>query len=153
MQHHVSVHLYEAAERIKCKPRIAALLGQPLYAEIVQAEVENCLHHAGHGDGRTRAHRDEEWIARVAESFSRGLFEASEIQRHLLLEARRHLGVAQEVDAAAAGDRKARRDGHTEVGHLSEVCALAAEDSLHVFRAFGLSAAEEIHVLVHRRRR
>src|SRR5437764_13543754 len=126
MQHHVSVHLYEAAERIKCKPRIAAPLGQPLYAEIVQAEVENCLHHAGHGDGRTRAHRDEERIARVAEWFSRGLFAASAIQSHLLLEARRRLGAGQDVDAAAAGDRKTRQDGPTEAGHSSEACASTA---------------------------
>src|SRR5205823_14987939 len=153
MQHYVSVHLYEAAERIEGKSRITALLGQPLYGEIVQAKIENCLHHAGHGDGRAGAHGDKERIGRVAESLSRRFLETSKILLNFLLEARRCFPIAQEVHAAATGDGEARRHGDAKIRHLGEVCTLSAENLLHVFGAFGVPSAEEVQVLLSRRRR
>ena len=49
-----------------------------------------------------------------------------------------------EIDRAELGaDREAGRDRQTELGHLGEVCPLAAERILHRCVAFGSLRAEE----------
>ncbi len=42
---------------------------------VVEAEVEDGVHHAGHGGARARAHGDEQRIAHVAELLAGAAFE------------------------------------------------------------------------------
>src|SRR5436305_421472 len=90
---------------------------------------------------------------RIAEAFAGGLLEAAEILGDFLLQARGHFAIAQELDAAVAGDRESRRNGNAEIRHLGEVGTLAAEDLLHVLRPFGAASAEEVDMLATRCRR
>ena len=138
-EHDVAVHLDEAAIRVVGEARVAARAREPDDRAIVEAEVEDRLHHAGHRHRRARAHGDEQRdssdrrIACPVTSSRR-----RERCRRLRRAARRAPCRSRRyVDADRAGDRESRRHGHAEVRHLGEVGALAAEDGLHVLRAFG----------------
>ena len=50
--HHIGIHLDEAAVAIPCESGIAGNLGQRLHRFVIQAEIENRIHHAGHGGAR-----------------------------------------------------------------------------------------------------
>ena len=52
-EHHVGIHLDEAAVAVEGEARIARTLGEPGDGHIVQTEVQHRVHHARHG--RTRA--------------------------------------------------------------------------------------------------
>ena len=59
LQHHVAEHLDQTAVGIIGKARVVAAFRQGLDAVIVQAEIENRIHHARHGKLRTRANADQ----------------------------------------------------------------------------------------------
>ncbi len=138
--HHVRIHGNEAAIAVIGETAIARESGQRLDRAVVEAEIEHCIHHAGHRGPRAGAHRDQKRIARIAERLAGQL--ADIIQRLLDLRLqlfRIGLLVVVEVIADRRRQREARRDRQTEIGHLGQVRALAAEQFAH--RAFALGAA------------
>ena len=68
-EHDVAIHLQESAVAVEGKTRIAAIPRQSFNRLVVEAEVEDRFHHAGHRDSAARSHRDEQWIVRIAETF------------------------------------------------------------------------------------
>ena len=150
---HAGEHRDEAAVAV---PREAVVLRPRREAEhraVVEAEVEDRLHHARHRDPRAGAHGQEERAPGVAELHARVGLQAPHGLADLL---REPLGPPS-TRLAVAGprlrrDREARRHGNPEVGHLGEVAALAAEEVAHQGRALGLAGPEEVHVLHHGRR-
>ena len=110
------------------KRGLPGALGEPAHGVVVQAEVEDRVHHPGHRDRRARAHGDEERVVRIAEALAGLLLERGQVALDLGLEAVRELAAALRVRAAGVGrDREAGRNGHAELGHLREPDALAAE--------------------------
>ena len=59
VEHHVRVHGDEAAVAVPSETGVARFLNQTLNRLIVQAEVQNRVHHAGHGRTRARTHGDQ----------------------------------------------------------------------------------------------
>ena len=59
-QHDVGIHLDEAAVAVVGEARVARLGGQALHRLVVEAEVEDGVHHARHRRARARAHRDQQ---------------------------------------------------------------------------------------------
>ena len=55
-QHHIGIHLNEAAVRIIRKARIASFEGKAFHGFVIQAEIEDRIHHAGHAGARARTH-------------------------------------------------------------------------------------------------
>ena len=49
----VTIHLYEATISVVSKTRISGFLGETFYHFIVQAKVQDGVHHAGHGSAST----------------------------------------------------------------------------------------------------
>ena len=145
IENHVAEHLDEAAIGIIGKTRIIAEFGQGFDGLIVEAEVEDGIHHAGHGELGAGADGDEEGIVARAELLALQLFK--------LLEGGVHLGIDLWTDGAAhvlatglGLDGESGRDGQAGVGHLGQACALAAQYILHFAVSVGLSAAEEITI-------
>src|SRR5262249_34978858 len=96
----------------------------------------------------------------VAELLSAGFLEPFEIARDFCLESRSielgfpcvgrtRSGTPQVRDADVARDGEPRRHRHAEVRHFREVCALSAEDNLHVLCALGAAVTEEVDGLAH----
>ena len=74
--HDVAEHLDEAPVRVVGEARVAGAGGQALHADVVQAEVEDGVHHPGHRELGAAAHRDQQGVLRVAEALADGLLEA-----------------------------------------------------------------------------
>ena len=67
IEHHVAVHLHEAAVGVIGESRVRRAGHEPLNRVIVEPEVQDRLHHAGHRNGRAGAHGDEQRVSVVAE--------------------------------------------------------------------------------------
>jgi hypothetical protein len=142
----VAEHLNQAAIGVVGEARILRARGQRLDALIVEAEVENGVHHARHGELCAGAHRDQQRIITGAELLPLELFEVREGLVHLPVNVLADR--AAHVLAAGLGlDGESGRYGKTGVGHLGQTGALAAENLFHLAVALGLAAAEGIDVL------
>ena len=75
IQNHVAEHLDQAAVGVIGKARIVAALGQRFHGLVVQAEVQNRVHHAGHGELCARADRDQQRIFARAQLLALQLFQ------------------------------------------------------------------------------
>ena len=148
-EHDASVHLDEAAIGIPGEARIGGLRERQ-HRLVVQAEVEDRVHHARHRRARAGAHRHEQRLAPVAENPAGLVGDRAERGLDLFLQIRR-IGavVGVEIGADLGGDGEAGRHGQAEARHLGEVGALAAEQLLHRRGAFGLAVAEAVHPFRH----
>jgi hypothetical protein len=130
-------HLDQAAVGVPGEPVVAGLLGQALHRLVGEADVEDGVHHAGHGELGTGADRHEQGVVGLAELLAHALLQRVEVCTDLVTQCHRLLA-AVEVDLAGlGGDGEARRDGKPKVGHLGEVCTLTAEKVLEVLVALG----------------
>ena len=122
--------------------------GQAFDDRVVQADVEDRVHHAGHGELGARADGDEQRVLRVAELLAGGLLDLGDVGADLVHQPGGQLLAGVVVVAAGlGGDGEARGDRERDERHVGEVGALAAEQVLHVGVAFGLAAAEEVDAL------
>ena len=132
-QHHVGIHLDEAAVAVVGEPLVARLGGQAFDGLVVEAEVEDGVHHAGHGRARARAHRDQQRRGRVAERGADGLADVRQRGLDLLLETVGQLAAVGIVGRAhLGGDGEARRHRQAQARHLGQIGALAAQQLLHL---------------------
>jgi hypothetical protein len=123
----LAVHLDQAAIRVLREAWVARPAGEALGCLVVEADVEDRVHHPGHRDRGARADGDEQRILRVAEPLAGRLLEAGQVLVDLLGEALREVA-ARHVGAAGIGrDREAGGDRDAELRHLREPDPLAAE--------------------------
>ena len=145
----VAIHLDEAAVAI---PGEAFVFGRGYKGEdglVVETEIENGVHHAGHRVAGTRADGDEEGEAGgIAKLVAHDLFHVLHAGFHLGLQ-RGRIGalVGVEIGADLGRDRETGRHGETDAGHLGEVGALAAEEVLHGTVTVGSVGAPRVNVL------
>ncbi len=143
--HHVAVHVDQPAIGVVGKALVAGGIGQADDRLVVQAEVENRVHHARHRDGGAAADRDEQRILRVAEFLAQLFFERGDVGGHVVHQAGGQLAAALVVQVADLGrDRETGRHRQPDAGHLGQVGPLAAEQLLLLAAAFGLRAAEVV---------
>ena len=152
-EYDVAIHLDEAAIGVVREARLAARLREAVHRAVVEAEVEDRLHHPRHRERGAAADRDEQRIGRIAEPLAAGFLEPRQVAGHFLAQAVAHDAVGEVADADVARDGEPRRHGHAEVRHLGEVRTLPAEDGLHVLRAFGAAVPEEVDGGLHAFRR
>ncbi len=143
-QHHVAVHLHEAAVGIPCETRIARPFGHGLDRLVVHAEVQNRVHHTGHRSASTRTHRNEQRQLLVAELHAGQplniLHRALDLGPQQLDDG--FLAVRIELGANLRRNGKTRGHGDADEVHLREVGALTAQQLTHFTVSFGLFVAE-----------
>jgi hypothetical protein len=99
---------------------------------------------------RAGTHRDEQRILVIAERAAGQLADMGERGIDLARKLIRILfAVGIEVSADFGRDREAGRHRQTEIGHLGEVGALAAEKIAHLACALGRAAPEPVDPLCH----
>ena len=149
-EHHVAVHLDETAVAVLREAPVPGLGLEPLHGSVVQAEVQDGVHHPGHGKLRPAPHGHQKGIGGIAQLLAHEPLELLEGRSALGVHLRRQHTSAFVVDVAGGSrDREAGRHGQARVGHLGQPGALAPEQVLHVLVAVRLAAAEEVHVLGH----
>ena len=145
----VAVHLDESPVAVPRESFVAAGRCQAAYGVVVEAQVENRIHHARHRHTGARPDGHEQRVRGIAEALVHHRFESGQRVFDLLLEPGRVgalVGVVQSTNLG--GDRKARGHGQAQARHLGQVGALAAEQILHVGAAFRAAAGEKVDVLL-----
>ena len=137
LHHHIGEHLDKAAVGVVGKAGIFGFFSQPHNDAVVEPQVQDGVHHAGHGGAGAGAHRNQQRIGDVAKLLSGGRLQLGEIFQDLGLDLRGD-GTAIRIitSAGLGGHGKALGHRHTEIGHLSQVGALAAQQLTHVAVAF-----------------
>ena len=128
----VCKHLHKAAVAVVGKARVAGLLGQTLNGRVVQAEVEDGVHHAGHGLARAGAHGHQQGIFHVAELLAGDFLKTLDVCEDVRLDLRIDLAAVRIVLRAGLGrDGKALRHRHAGRSHLRKTGAFTAERIAH----------------------
>ena len=142
---HVREHGDETAIRVIREMRVVGQVRQTHNRHVRQAQIQNGIHHAGHGGTSAGADRNKERILVVAELLAGHLFGLRQSSINLLDDiVTNHLAVGIIPGAGFGGDGEALRHRQTYVGHLCKVCTLAAKQLAHVAVAFG----EQVYILV-----
>ena len=128
LQHNVTEHLDEAAVAVQREPAAARQCGQPLGALIVQPQIQNGVHHAGHRDRSPGADGDQERVLLAAEVLAGNMLQIFElcgdVRTNVLCDRPVLLIVAA---ACLRCDRKAKRNRQPDPAHFCEISPLASE--------------------------
>ena len=142
----VGEHLDETAVRVICKAGIAGLLGEALDRDIVETQIQDRVHHTGHGCAGAGTDGDQKGILSVAELLALHAFKPCKRFEDLLLSVFVDgPAIVVVVRAGLSGDREAVRDGQTDIGHFRKVCSLAAQEIAHI----RISLTEFVNSLAH----
>ena len=105
---------------------------------VVQTEVQDGVHHAGHGSAGTGTDGNQQRVLQIAELLAVDLFHLADELHDLCHDIVIDLAAILIVLSAGLGsDRKALRDRKANVAHLSEVSTFTAEQLTHRCVAFG----------------
>ena len=131
--HGLAEHLDEPASCIEREALVIGERGEALGGVLVEAEVEDGVHHARHRELGPGPNADEERVVRIPEALLGLSLEALERGQRLLPQARWELALVDEISAAGfGGDGEARGYGHSCPCHLGGAGALAAEQVAHL---------------------
>ncbi|MPM33269.1 hypothetical protein SDC9_79839 [bioreactor metagenome] len=114
------------------KPGIIRQLGDSLNSRIPHAEIQNGVHHAGHGGSGPRAHRDKQRVYGIAELFTGDPLRNLQMLKNLLLNLRsNNLAVLVIFQAGLGCNGEPLRNRHAEVRHFGQVCPFSAQQLPH----------------------
>ena len=147
IQNDVAEHLDEAAIGIGGEASIVAARGQRVDALVIEAEIEDRVHHARHGKLCARTHTYQQRILSDTQFLALQFLQVGERLFHLSV----HVwgdGVAPHVFTASFGlNGEARRDRQARICHFGQTGAFAAQLVFHFAVAVGLAGAKEIYIL------
>ena len=142
----IGVHLDKTAIAVVSEAGVLRLGGKCLDDLVVQAEVQNGVHHAGHRGARARTHGDEQGVVQVTELLAGDFFELRDILVDLRFDVCADaLAVVVVLRAGFRADGEALGNGHAKLGHLGEVRALSAEQVFHA----AVRLRKEVNILMH----
>ena len=145
LHHDVGEHLDETAVGVVSKARAVGDLRETFDNSVVQAQVKDGVHHAGHGRTRAGTHGDEQRVGRIGELLAADFLHLAQILIDLRLDFVIDLTLILIIlRARFRGNGEALRDRHSEHGHFRKVRALAAEKLAH----FAVALREKIDILV-----
>ncbi len=78
VEHRLAEHLDQSAVGVPREARVAGERGEALDRAVVQADVQDGLHHARHGELGAGAHRDQQRVVEVAERATEGVLELAQ---------------------------------------------------------------------------
>ena len=118
----VGVHLHESAVGIVGEALIAALGNNSLHGDVIETQVQDGVHHAGHGGTGAGANRDQKRVLGVAELLPHQVFDRGEVCLHLSQKPGRVVpAVFVVLGADFGGNGKTCRNRKPDAGHLGQV--------------------------------
>ncbi len=152
-EHYIAVHLYETAVAVVGETLVAGLLGQTHNHLVVQAEVEDGVHHARHGSTRSGTHADKQRVLSIAEAKTHEILDVANTLLHIVFQQGDNICLAflKILVANLGSNREAGRNRHTDKIHLGKVGTFTAQQVSHVGTAFCLTVTKGINpFLVHK---
>ena len=139
----VAIHLDKPAVTVPGETGVATGLLQRHHGLIIQAQVQDRVHHARHRIARSRTHGDQKGLLHVPETLAEDLLRV----RHAGLDLRPHfLGIGFVVgviiSADFGGDGEAGGNGQADAGHFGQVGAFAPQEGFHAAVAVGCFVAK-----------
>jgi hypothetical protein len=147
--HHVAVHLHEAAVGVPGETFVAGLARQADHGLVVEPQVEDGVHHAGHRSPRAGTHRQQQRVVGIAKALAHLLLDEGQAITHLGVDQAQRMGLAlfREDRAGLGADGEAAGHGDAQAAHFGQVGALATQQVLHRSGTLGAGRAETIDVL------
>ncbi len=128
----VGVHLDESSVAVPSPARVIGLLCDNINNFFVETEVEDGIHHTRHGSSRTGTDGNEKRVLEVTEFLTGDLLHLADVLKDLCEDLVIDLTTVFIILCTSlCGDRKTLRNRKSEVGHLSKVCTLTAEELTH----------------------
>src|SRR6266508_2435944 len=147
-EHHVPENREEAAVAVPGEALVPRPAPESVDRLVIEAEVQDGVHHSGHRGPRARAYRDEQRPIRITQPAAASGLETGQARLDLGPEPGRLLPPGGIVGRPGLrGDGEARRHGYSQVGHLGQLAPLAAEERAHGAGTLGLAVGEEVHIL------
>ena len=145
IHHHITKHVDETSVRVEGKA-FAGGFGHGFNGVVIQSKIQNGVHHARHGHGRTRADGKQQWVATIAELLARFFFQSLDRFGHLIHQSGGHLGPVVVVRrTGVGGDGHTWRDRKANRGHVGQVGAFATQQGALIGSSIHFRAAEVIH--------
>ena len=147
-EHDLAKHLHEASVRVPGEARVATLERQTTHGRIVEAEVEDRVHHPRHREDGTRANADQERLLWIAETTASTLLERVEPLEDACPESIRPdpFGL-HGIDAGLRRDGKTIGHRNADALHLCDVGSLASEQVPHLGGSLRLVVDILLHAL------
>ena len=149
----VGIHLDEPAIAVPGEARIARGGGKPFHRFVVQAQVEDGVHHPRHGNARAGTDRYQQRIGCIAKLLlGRFLYVLQGLGDCCLQLIRKITAFLQVADAFVCRDCEAGGHGQADGGHFRQIGALAASNGLVLLPRIRMRsvAAEGEDRIVHR---
>ena len=107
---------------------ITGLSGKAFDRLVIEAEVQDGVHHAGHRNRRSGTHGNKKRILHVAELLAADAFQPCKSVKYLFRRLLAYgLSVVVIVRAGLCGNSESGWHRHAQIGHFRKVCALASE--------------------------
>ena len=146
----IGIHLNEAPVAVPGETGVAGIVAERLNRLVIQSEVEDRVHHAGHGRTRARADGQEERTGRAAERpAGLRLHGGYSLQDLFLQPVGKGLAVLEIPGTRVGNDRQTGRNGQSQACHLCQVGTLAAQHRDIGHASLGLSSTEAVNPLLH----
>ena len=134
----VGVHLDETTVAVVGPTGVAGLGSQNLNDFLVQTQVQDGIHHAGHGSAGAGTNGNQQGVFLVTELLAGDGLQLLDVVHDLSLDVRIDLlAVLVVLGAGLSGNGEALGHRQTDVGHLGQVSALAAQQLAHGAIALG----------------
>ena len=150
----VGIHLNETTVAVVCETTVVGLDRETFDDFVIETEVEDGVHHTGHGCACTGTDGNEKRIVERTEFFSDDFFQFADVFHDFGLDSViDFLAVFVVLSAGFGGDGETLRNRHTEFGHFREVGAFTAEQraSVAIGNARFLELINELlHFSLHR---
>ena len=131
IQNGLAEHLDQSTVGVPCETLVATDSSKTVDGFVVQTDVEDGFHHAGHGELCARADRDKQRILGIAQLATHFFFDLAKCDGHFSIETFGGLAVVQ-VDAARfGGNCESGRNRQAELRHLCQVRTLTSEQVFH----------------------
>ncbi len=130
--------LDKAAVGVVTEAFVAGQLDQARQGGFVQAQVQDGVHHARHGHGGAGAHRHQQGIGRAAELLAGFLLQPGHVLAHALHQSFGQAVVGDVIQTGLGSDDETRRHSQPDLGHFTQVGALAAQQHFVLAIPFGV---------------